>query len=165
MPKEKIKEHQEKILELTRLFCEEKLDDEYLQLCEKLINKMGRKKDVPFKRGKLDIWAAAVVHAIGTVNFLFDKSFEPFATVSDINDYFGTTASTVSQKSRNIQDMFNMSYFDAEFSTNQMNDQNPFNNMVMVDGYIVPLNSLPKEYQEMVKQARAKGEDIEFHTK
>lgn len=165
MAKNKIEERKEKILELTRSFCEEKLDDEYLQLCEKLINKMGRKKDVPFKRGNLDIWAAAVVHAIGTVNFLFDKSFDPFVTVSDINDYFGTKASTVSQKSRRIQDMFNMSYFDAEFSTSQMNDQSPFNNMVMVDGYIVPLDSLPEEHQEMVRQARAKGEDIEFRTK
>lgn len=165
MPKEKIKERQKKILELCRSFCEEKLDKEYLQLCEKLINKMGRKKDIPFKRGKLDIWAAAVVHAIGTVNFLFDKSFEPFASVGEINDYFGTKNSTVSQKSKSIQDMFNMTYFDAEFSSNQMSDQSPFNNMVMIDGYIVPVDSLPKEYQEMVKKAREKGEDIEFHTK
>lgn len=165
MAKKKIKERQHEILELCRSFCEERLDSEYLQLCEKLIKKMGQKKEVPFKRGKLDIWAAAVVHSIGTVNFLYDKSFEPYATVSDINDYFGTKSSTVSQKSKRIQDMFNMSYFDAEFSTNQMNDQNPFNDMVMVDGYIVSLDSLPEEYQEMVKEARAKGEDIEFHTK
>jgi len=68
----------------------EKLDDEYLQLCEKLINKMCRKQEVPFKRGKLDIWAASVIDAIGFVNFLFDKSFEPYTTVFDINEYFGT---------------------------------------------------------------------------
>jgi hypothetical protein len=125
---------------------------------------MGRKNDVPFKRGQLDIWATSVVHAIGSVKSLFDKSFEPFVTVSDINEYFGTKASTVSQKSRRIQVMLNMSYFDDDFSTAQMNDQSPFNNMVIVDGYIIPLNSLPKEYQEMVHQSRARGEDIEFRT-
>lgn len=164
MQNDVIKKRQNRLLELTRPFCLEKLDDEYLQLIEKLIKKMGRKRDVPFKRGKLDIWAAAVVHAVGTVNFLYDKSFEPFVTVSDINDYFGTKASTVSQKSKKIQDMFNMSYFDDEFSTARMREQNPFNNMVMVDGYIVPLDSLPAEYQKMVRQARERGEDIEFHT-
>lgn len=36
-------------LEMFRSFCDEKLDDEYLQLYEKLIKKMGQQKDVPFK--------------------------------------------------------------------------------------------------------------------
>ncbi|MCC5905687.1 MAG: hypothetical protein JJU13_05760 [Balneolaceae bacterium] len=164
MPEKKINERQEKILELTRSFCQEKLDDEYLQLCEKLISKMGRKKVVPFKRGKLDIWAAAVVHAVGSVNFLFDKSFEPYVSVSDINDYFETSSSTVSQKSKKIRDMFNMSYFDSNFSSQKMNDNNPFNNLVMIDGFMVSLDSLPDELQEKVKKVRAEGGDIEFRT-
>lgn len=164
MANKKIKERQEKLQDLTRSFCEERLDNEYLQLCEKLINKMGRKREVPFKRGNLDIWAAAVVHAIGSVNFLFDKSFEPYASVSDINDYFSTNTSTVSQKSKRIRDMFNMGYFDSDFSTGGMTEANPLNNMVMVDGFIVPLDSLPEKAREMVREARARGEDIEFRT-
>ncbi len=164
MSKEKLKERQEKLQELTQTFCDEKLDDEYSALCEKLISKMGRKREVPFKRGKLDIWAAAVVHALGTINFLFDKSFEPHVTVSDINEYFGTSGSTVSQKSKRIRDMFRMSYFDSEFSVAGMTDANPLNDMVMVDGFIVPLDSLPEEYQQMVRQARAEGRDIEFRS-
>lgn len=151
-------------MELTRSFCEERLDEEYRQLCEKLVNKMGRKREVPFKRGQLDIWAASVVHAIGAINFLFDKSFEPYASASDINDYFGTNSSTVSQKSKKIRDMFNMGHFDSDFSTADIKDSNPFNNMVMVDGFIVSLDTLPEEYQEMVREARARGEDIEFST-
>lgn len=164
MSKKDVKERQQELIDLTNSFCEQKLDEEYTRLCKKLISKMGRKKDVPFKRGKLDIWAASVVHAIGTVNFLFDKSFDPYASVGDINDFFGTKNSTVSQKSKKIQDMFNMGYFDSEFSTSHSNESNPFNNMVMVDGFIVPLDSLPKEYQQMVKEARANGEDIQFLT-
>jgi hypothetical protein len=35
----------------------------------------------------------------------------------------------------------------------------------MVDGLIVPLNTLPEKYQEMVKTARAEGKDISFNTK
>jgi hypothetical protein len=59
--------------------------------------------------------------------------------------------------------MFNMSYFDTEFSSSGMNDMNPFNNMVMVEGLIVPLDSVPEEYQQMVRKAPVEGEDIDFH--
>ena len=45
-----------------------------------------------------------------------------------------------------------------------MTEDNPFNNMVMVDGFIVPLHTLPVDLQEMVKEARSRGEDIEFKT-
>jgi hypothetical protein len=61
--------------------------------------------------GKLEIWAAGIIHAIGTVNFLFDKSFEPYISVHDICEYFGATQSTTSQKSKVIRDMFKMGYF------------------------------------------------------
>ena len=30
--------------------------------------------------GKLEIWAAGIIHAIGIVKFLFDKSSEPYAS-------------------------------------------------------------------------------------
>ncbi len=165
MTKQEIKEREEKLLEITRAFCGEKLDDDYLQLCEKLIKKLGRKRDVPFQRGKLEIWAAAVIYAIGSINFLFDKSFEPYITHDQISEYFGTKNSTVSNKAREIKDMFNLWHFDPEFSTQRMVQNNPFNDLVIVDGLIVPIDTLPKDLQKIVKEARAKGEDIEFYTK
>ncbi len=165
MTKQEIKEREEKLLEITRAFCGEKLDDDYLQLCEKLIKKLGRKRDVPFQRGKLEIWAAAVIYAIGSINFLFDKSFEPYITPDQISEYFGTKNSTVSNKAREIKDMFNLWHFDPEFSTQRMVQNNPFNDLVIVDGLIVPIDTLPKDLQKIVKEARAKGEDIEFYTK
>lgn len=164
MAKQKIKEKEEKLLEMTGTFCAQKLDDEYAQLCEKLIKKLGRKREVPFQRGKLEIWAAAVVYAIGSINFLFDKSFEPYVTPKQINDYFGTKKSTVSNKAGDIKDMFDMWHFSPDFSTQSMAESNPFNKMVMVDGFIVPLDTLPDDLQQQVKEARARGEDIEFHT-
>jgi len=165
MAKEEIKKREEKLLELTGTFCAQKLDDEYKRLCEKLVRKLGRKRDVPFKRGKLEIWAAAVVYAIGSINFLFDKSFEPYLTPAQINEYFGTKNSTVSNKARLIRDMFDLWHYDSEFSTQVMVDNNPFNNMVIVDGFVVPLDTIPEELQEMVKKERAAGRDIEFKTR
>jgi hypothetical protein len=164
MSDKKIKEREEKIIELTNNFCDQHLDDDYKQLCEKLTKKMGRKHEVPFKRGQLDIWAASVVYAIGQINFLFDKTFEPYMTPDQINDAFGTKKSTVSNKAGKIRKMFNMGYYDREFSTRDMQQSNPFDQMVMVDGFIVPLESLPEEYQEMVRRARAEGKDISFRS-
>ncbi|WP_396170630.1 DUF6398 domain-containing protein [Flavobacterium sp.] len=165
MTKQEIKEKEAKLLEITGAFCAQKLDDEYFYLCEKLIKKMGRKRDVPFQRGKLEIWAAAIVHAIGSINFLFDKSFKPYITSDQISEYFETKNSTVSNKAREIRDMFNLSYYSPEFSTQKMNGSNPFNNMVMVDGFIVPLSTLPDNLQQQVREARAIGRDIEFSTR
>jgi len=165
MTKQEIKQREEKLLEMTGAFCAQKLDEDYYLLCEKLIKKLGRKREVPFQRGKLEIWAAAVVYAIGSINFLFDKSFEPYVTADQLNDYFGTKNSTVSNKAREIKDMLNLWHFDSEFSTQRMADSNPFNNLVMVDGLIVPMDTLPEDLQQMVRDARARGEDIEFQTK
>ncbi len=164
MDKKEIKEREKKLLELTGTFCSQKLDDDYLQLTEKLIKKMGRKREVPFKRGRLEIWAAAVIYALGTINFLFDKSFEPYLSTSDLNDYFGTKNSTVSSKAKQIRDMFKMERFGNEFSTEYMKENNPFNNFVMVDDFIVPLSSIPKNLQDLVKAERKAGRDIEFMT-
>lgn len=164
MDKEYIKERENKLLEMTGMFCSQKLDDNYFQLSEKLIKKMGRKREVPFKRGKLEIWAASVIYTIGSINFLFDKSFEPYISAQEINDYFGTKSSTVSNKAGQIRKMFNLKMFDNEFATEHMNETNPINNLVMVDGLIVPLSSIPEDLQELVKKERAKGRDIQFTT-
>ena len=52
MTKKEIKAREQKLLELTGTFCAQKLDDDYFQLCEKLVKKLGRKRDISFKKRK-----------------------------------------------------------------------------------------------------------------
>ncbi len=160
-----IKEKKEKLLEMVGTFCSQKLDDDYLQLCEKLVKKLGEQEEVPFKKGKLEICAAAVAYTIGSINFLFDKSFEPYMSADQLCEYFDTKKSTTSSKAKVIKDMFDLWHFCPEFSTQRMNEKNPFNDLVMVDGLIVSINTLPKELQKMVRETRARGEDVQFYTK
>ncbi len=164
MDKQAIQEKLDVILGLLNQFCVEKLDDEYAALSEKLLKKLGRKRIVPFMTGKPEIWAAAIIHALGKINFLFDKSSEPYVSVTEINEYFGTKTSTTGNKSKEIRDMFKMGYWDNEFATSRMRDSDPFAQMVMIDGMILPLSMLPEEQQQIVKQARAEGIDIAFRT-
>ncbi len=141
----------QKLLEMTAAFCKEYLEEDYKQLCEKLIGKMSRKRAVPFLSGRMEIWAAAVVYALGSINFLFDKNFKPYATADDICSYFGTTKSTTSQKAKVIRDMFKMGYYDEEFSTTHVKDNSPFANRVMINGLLVDKRRLPLEIQEFLR--------------
>jgi len=150
--KKMIEEKTQQLVGMTGSFCQQFLDEDYRQLCEKLIRKMSRKRAVPFLSGRMEIWAAAVVYALGSINFLFDNSFEPYATADDICNFFNTSKSTTAQKSKVIRDMFKMGYYDPEFSTNHMKENSPFSNFVMVNGLIVDKRHLPPEVQEMFKR-------------
>ena len=85
-------------------------------------------------------------------------------SVNDINDYFGTKQSSVTGKSKQIRDLLKLSHFDKEFSVRGMVNKNPLENMVMVDGFIIPLDTIPIDLQELVKKERTEGRDIEFTT-
>ena len=136
--KEKILQRQSEILELLRAFSSAKLNEEYFELAEKLLGKMARKRHVPFETGKVEIWAAAIIHALGMINFLFDRTQTPHVTVQEIHEFFGTKGSTVGNKSKEIRDMFKLRQWDDEFGTREMQKQNPYNRLaVLSNGMIV----------------------------
>lgn len=113
---------------------------------------MKRKHQVPFLRGRVNTWAGAIIYALGQINFLFDRSSEPYASPDDIAGFFGVSKSTLGQKAKLIRDMFKMRYWDPEFSTPDMRESDPFKNMVMMDGLIVPVDMLPPEVQEELRR-------------
>lgn len=149
-----IEEKSKKLVEMTAGFCYKYLDEDYRQLCNKLILKMKRKRNVPFLSGKLEIWAAAIIYALGRLNFLFDKSFEPYVSGDNICNYFGTSRSTTSQKARIILDTFKMTYFDEEFSTTRNKERNPLSKFAMVNGFIVPIDAFVDEIDEQTEEGR-----------
>ncbi len=165
--KEKLQARVGEITGLATRFCIEKVkDDSYLQLAEKMIGKLSRKRPSPLLRGKVEIWAAGIMHAIGQVNFLSDKSFEPYVSFDELNHFFGTKKTTVGSKAADIKSMLKIDRLTGfDYMTDSMKDQHPIYNMVMVDGFIVPVSSLPPAYQQMVKEAREAGKDISFTTK
>jgi len=147
-----IEGYKQKLIEESKKFCDEYLDQEYAQLYEKMIEKMARKRVVPFMSGKGAVWVAAIIYAIGSVNFLFDRSFKPYVSTDDICDYFGVSKSTTAQKAKQIRDMFKMSQWKGEFFTNRMKETNPLLSNVFLDGIPIPISSLPEELQKVVKE-------------
>lgn len=135
--KQHVPDLRRQLTEMTAVFCQHHVDAEYARLCKKLIDKMARKRTVPFLSGRVEIWAAAIVYALGSINFLFDKSFPPQVSPDTLCDYFGVSPRTVSQKAKLIRDMFKMGYYDAEFSTGHMKENNPLARLALVDGFLV----------------------------
>jgi hypothetical protein len=148
--KKSIEEKKAQLMRLTTDFSQQNLNEEYDKVIEKLISKMARKRDVPFAAGKIEIWAAAVIHALGTINFLFDKVSEPYASVTDICKFFNTKQSTTTQKSKKIRDMFKMAYFDGEFSTETVDQHNPLHDLTMINGLFVPKDMVQIEGDQEV---------------
>jgi len=48
--------------------------------------------------------------------------------------------------------MFGLHYWHPEFSTQEMRESNPAKGLVMVDGLIVPANTLPPDLQDELRR-------------
>lgn len=153
MMDEKTKIKQEKLIELVSSFCDENLDEEFKGLCVKLVEKMGRKHDIPFRRGKLEIWASSVVYAIAQINFLFDKSSDLYISPDIICDYFNTKKSTVSNKAKTIRDMFDMGHFDEIFSAKHVLEDAPKSYMDLNSGFIIPADYVDDPMDDFFDEA------------
>ena len=139
---------------LTDDFCQAKLNDEYADMCRQMTAKLARKRPSPLARGRPQNWAAGVVHAIGTVNFAFDKSQDPHIIVPDISAFFGVGKNSPAAKSKVILDLFDIGLMDPDWTLPSRIDSNPMAWYIMVNGFMMDARHAPREIQEV---AYAKG--------
>ena len=130
MDKQELKERETKITELAVGFCHEHLDEECAELCTKLVQKLGRKRSCPLQSGRLEIWAAAAVYTLCSVNFMFSKNSRLSTSSYEIAEYFGASGSTIAQKSRVVKDLLKISnFYDPNFTLKEIAEHNPFNQL------------------------------------
>lgn len=123
---------------MTNRFCHERLVDEYAEICQFVTGKLARKRDTKITWGKREIGAAGIMYAVGRMNFLFDRSFEPYQSADDICQYFGTSTSTTSQKANLISDLIGMhDYWDPEYSTSYMLKNDPMSRLLMTKNWFI----------------------------
>jgi len=142
------------IIELTDRICTSHLDAEYAELCRKLIGKLARKRPSPVLRGAPHVWAGAVIQAVGTVNFLFDRTQRPHMTHDGLSTITGAAKTTLGAKSRLICDWLRIGPFSPEFCRRELLPNNPLVWLVQVNGLIVDARQLPPDLQA---EARRKG--------
>ena len=139
----------EEIVEITDRVCREHLNEEYSEMARRLAARLARKRPSPLLKGQANIWACGIVHALGTVNFLFDESFEPHMTVNELCQAFGVKKTSGTNKARQIRDMFGMFQLDPEWTLPSMIEENPLVWLLKVDGMIVDIRDMPREMQEI----------------
>ena len=137
------------IKEVTDAFCEQYLNEEYKQLICYAVASLCRKRPSPLLRGRENTWAAGIVHAIGSANFLFDKTQTPHCKAPDIYSYFGIASSTGANKSKEVRDLLKISYFSADWTLPSRMDQNSMIWMIEVNGFIVDVRHMSLEVQEI----------------
>ena len=129
-------------------YCNQYLNDEYRDLCLHLLEKLCRKRPSPLLAGRKNTWAAAIIYAITTNNFIFDKSQPIHLTADELCDPFGLSKSTVSNKAREIRQMFNITYFNPEWQLAYLAESNPAIWYLSVNGFVIDIRDAAVELQE-----------------
>jgi uncharacterized protein DUF6398 len=132
----------------TDAFCRAHLDEEYAQLARAAAAALCRKRPSPLTKGSVDTWACGIVHALGMVNFLFDKSQVPHLSAEEIYERFGVSKSSGSAKSRAVRDALRMSQMDPQWYRPSRLKDNPLVWLIMVDGLIVDARRMPLAIQQ-----------------
>ncbi len=138
----------ETIAGLIDQFCEEHLNAEYDQLCRRLAAALARKRPSPITRGKPAVWACGIVYAIGSVNFLFDKSQTPHLRADELCRLFDVSPSSSSAKAAQIRKMFRMFQLDPRWTLPSMMDKNPLVWLLSVNGILMDIRYAPRGAQE-----------------
>jgi len=142
------------VVALTDAFCRDHLNNEYRDLARAMTAALCRKRPSPLASGQPRTWACGIIHTLGQLNFLSDKSTQPYMTMADVCAGFGVGQSTASAKARVISDALHTHRMDPTWMLQSFVDRNPLVWMAEVNGLLVDLREMPREVQEI---AFAKG--------
>jgi hypothetical protein len=135
------------ITEMTDKFCQQALNDDYKTYVRYVTAALCRKRPSPLVRGKINTWAGSIVYALGSVNFLFDRSFEPYIGGNDLAAAFNISSSTAGNKAKQIRDMLKMDSWNHHWCLPGMMDDSPAAWMIMLGEVIIDARTLPQAVQ------------------
>ena len=134
--------------------CVEHLDDEYGALCLRLLGKLARKRPPPLVRGERRVWAAGVLHTVGSINFLFDPSQQPHLRADGLAALTGVAKSTMANKAALIRRTLRLGPIEPELCRRDLLARHPYAWLVEIEGLIVDVRALPQPLQD---DARRRG--------
>jgi hypothetical protein len=135
------------IVSLTDEFCNERLNEEYQELCREMAISICQDGS-PVVRGKRASWASGIVYSVGWINFLGDPSQEPHIRSEDIAKWFGVSTGTMLSKAKTIREGLDLVPLEPAFTLPSRLDDNPFVWMIECDnGLIIDIRHAPREVQ------------------
>jgi hypothetical protein len=135
------------IVKLIDSFCQKYLNEDYRELCEDMATALCI-NDFPLDEGRPVSWASGIVHALGWVNFLQDRTQSPHMTSAQLAEGFGVSQGTMMAKSKTIRDELDLMPFDPDWCLPALLEDNPLVWMVSVDGFIMDARYAPRQIQE-----------------
>ncbi len=115
----------ERITALTDEFCAENLDEAHARLCRKMAAALSRKRPPLIGGGRSEGWACGIVLAVGSQNFLFDKTTEPYMRAADIAAHFGVALSRGNSRARLVREALDIKPLDAEWNLTRAVEMDP----------------------------------------
>ena len=120
---QQFKEKYSSIASLITSFCDEKLNDEYKELCLHALQKLCCQWNEPLAKGKDNMWAAGIVYAIAqNCNLIGNRDIfmsrpEFHLTSDEISSYFSVSKGGMQAKAKNIKEELSISKSRDEWVT------------------------------------------------
>ena len=119
--------------------------DDYAEFANDIAMRLYRKHSKPLQRGNEQIWAAAIVYALASVNDVLQMKDKKFSS-DDIANYFNLDKNKIARKAYAIKDMLKLDKDDTYLS------QNYINKLKIIETHL-------KEFTKKLKEATDKKED------
>ena len=135
----------DKIVAITDEVAEKNLNEEYAQTIRYATAALCRKRPSPLLKGRVKSWACGITYAIGFVNFLFDRSQDPFMSAADLCAAFGVSKSTGGNKSKEVRDILKTFQRDPNWCLPSEMDNNPMAWLISVNGFMIDARNAPRQ--------------------
>ena len=135
------------IVNLTDSVCKQYLNSDYATLARHLTATLARKRPSPIIQGKPEIWACGILYALGTANFLFDKSQNPHMRADELCTACGVSKSSGENTAKLIRVLLKIYPLDPHWCLPGNVDQNPMIWTLQVNGMLVDVRNMPREVQ------------------
>ena len=127
------------VAELLQQFGQTHLDAELTSFTIELWQRICRRQTMDCRRGKPNIWAAAVIHVIARINFLSDRAQPVHLTFDTLCGYFQANKTTVGSKASEIEHTLRLSQH-AEPGLCRREFIDMFTTVQLSNGLLVSLN-------------------------
>jgi hypothetical protein len=141
------------VVRLTDTACRQGLNEEYAQLARRAAEVLSRKRPSPLLGARAPAWACGIVYALGQVNFLFDRSSQPYLAPAELCALFGVSAGTGGTRAKEVRTLLKTRQMDPEWTLPSRMGQNMMAWLVMIDGLLVDARTLPLAYQKALAAA------------
>ncbi|KPA15066.1 hypothetical protein MHK_004735 [Candidatus Magnetomorum sp. HK-1] len=151
------------IKKLIADYCDANLHKMYKAYILNLWLAASRNKSLNMSKGKNEIWAASLIHAIARLNFLSDHKNpdEHHVTLDALCDYFQTKKSTIGNKATLIIKNCNIRTGQPEYCRSDITDMTTF--YKTQDGLIIDKNTARKMFgKEIVVETASEEESAEI---